>query len=54
MGAATSASIPSSTRDKISSMRMTAPTMFTVPEATKSAGIRNSSSVSYSAREVTQ
>ncbi len=37
-----------------SSSRTTAPTIPTVPEATNSAGIKNSSSVSYSSREVTQ
>ena len=54
MDTATTTSMASSTTARIRSIRTTAPTMPTVPEATNSAGIRNSSRVSYFSREVRQ
>ena len=54
MDTATSISRISRNTDKTSSIRRMASTIFTVPEATYSAGIRNSSRVSYPPREARQ
>ena len=51
---AASTTSTTSTTDSASRVRMTVPTMRTVPEATKDAGMRNSSRVSYSSRDVRQ